>query len=68
MSQLNKAHKGKEHLPPYRYSSLFYSWRSAALAYDPDAIRRAGAAHARMIERMFGSLDPWFYRLRKEST
>ncbi len=68
MSQLNKQQKGKEHLPPFRYSSLFHSWRAAALAYDPEAIRKTGAAHARMIERMFGPLDPWFYGPRKATT
>ena len=67
MSQLNKKRKGKDHLPPFRYSSLFYSWRAAALAYDPKAIQRTAEAHARMIERLFGALDPWFYRPRKES-
>ena len=67
MSQLNKARKGKDHAPPFRYSSLFYSWRSAALAYDPKAIQRTAEAHSRMIERLFGALDPWFYRPRKES-
>ncbi len=68
MSQLNKQRKDKEHAPPFRYSSLFHSWRSAALAYDPAAIRRTGAAHARMIERECGPLDPWFYSPRKETT
>ncbi len=67
MSQLNKQRKGKEHAPPFHYSSLFHSWRSAALAYDSAAIRRTGQAHARMIERMFGPLDPWFYEIRKET-
>ena len=68
MSQLNKQRKGKEHLPPFRYSSLFYSWRSAALAYDPKAIQRTAEAHSRMIERLFGPLDPWFNSPRRDAT
>ena len=68
MTPLNKQHKQKEHLPPFRYSSLFHQWRAAALAYNPETTRRASEAHARMIERLFGALDPWFYGPRKETT
>ena len=67
MSQLNNKRKRKAHLPPFRYSSLFYSWRAAALAHDPKATQRTAEAHARMIERLFGAMDDWFYRPRKET-
>ena len=68
MAQLNRQRKRKEHLPPFRYSSLFYSWRAAALAYDPKAIQRTAEAHARMIESLFGAHDPWCERRRKETS
>ena len=67
MSALNKSRKRKEHLAPFRYSTLYHNWRSAAMAYDPKAIEIAKAAHTRMIERLFGLLDPWFYKPREET-
>ena len=65
MSALNKTQQKKAHQPPFRYSDLYHKWRSAALAYDPRATGNAQAAHSRMIERLFGPLDPWFYKPRE---
>ena len=68
MSALNKSRRKKEHQLPFRYSALYHNWRSAALAYDPRATGIAQAAHSRMIERLFGALDPWFYKPREATS
>ncbi len=52
----------------YAYSGLYQSWKAAVLGGDWNAQRRTAEAHSRMIERVNGPHDPWFYRPRESQT
>ncbi len=46
----------------HRYSGQYDNWNEAVARADGPALQEARRAHSRMIERLFGPLDPSFYR------